>query len=82
MSLKELAHKVEITYEHARRIVRGLSIPSRHVLKAICSDLELDFDEINRTAERDRLLRMYGDAPSNSPARGPACIQLNECGTC
>ncbi len=44
MDIGALSKEVDTTYEHTRKIVRGLANPSKLLLRAICRTLDLDFD--------------------------------------
>lgn len=46
MSLKTLGERVEITATHLCNIECGDSPPGERLLKAICKELKLDFDEL------------------------------------
>ncbi|HUJ21276.1 MAG TPA: hypothetical protein VLX58_07125, partial [Bryobacteraceae bacterium] len=50
-------------YEHARRIVKGIGVPSKPILKALCAYLGLDYKEAERIATADRIQKKYGGIP-------------------
>jgi transcriptional regulator with XRE-family HTH domain len=62
VSIKDLAIGLDISYEHARRIVRGEGIPSKHILRAICKALDIDFTVAERLAVDSRVRKAYGDS--------------------
>lgn len=65
MSILDFAKLMDITYEHARRIYRGSSIPSKSLLKLISIQLELDLRELERMATADKMaVTMERDYPS------------------
>jgi transcriptional regulator with XRE-family HTH domain len=60
ISLNDLAKKVDITYEHVRRVVRGNGAPSKFVLKLICEELKLPLREAEKLAMVDKIWGKYG----------------------
>jgi hypothetical protein len=48
VSIRSLAIMLGVTYEQARRIVRGEAVPSKPSLKLISLELELDFNQLDR----------------------------------
>ncbi len=60
MSMNDLAKKVDITYEHIRRVVRGAGAPSKYVLQLICTELGLPLREAERLAMVDKIWGKYG----------------------
>jgi len=60
MSIRELAGLVGVTYEHARRLSRGLSVPSRYMCRVICEALDLNFAEVYPGVVKDSVERRYG----------------------
>lgn len=60
VSLNDLATRINITYEHVRRVVRGVGAPSKYVLKLICEELKLPLREAEKLAMTDKLGTKYG----------------------
>ncbi len=60
MSMKDLAEKCEATYEHLRKIVKGLSYPSPLMVKKIAEALKLDKVELGALAAQDRIKYKHG----------------------
>lgn len=63
VSIRDLAKKIEVTYEHMRRIVRGAGEPSKYVLKLICDELKLPYKELLDVAKATEMQEKYGDLP-------------------
>lgn len=59
-TLPEFAQSIGITYEHARKLVKGMAFPSRLLLKEICHVLDLNFEELDRVLVEDKLRHKYG----------------------
>lgn len=67
MSIKDLAEKLEITYEHARRIVRGEGLPSKSLSRILAKALSISENELLMlvTAEKVRLKFGPGALPTS-----------------
>lgn len=59
-TLPDFARSIGTTYEHARKLVKGMAFPSRLLLKEICRVLHLKFDEMDRLLVEDKLRYKYG----------------------
>ena len=59
-TLHDFARSIGTTYEHARKLVKGMAFPSRLLLKEICRVLTLNFDEMDRLLVEDKLRFKYG----------------------
>jgi transcriptional regulator with XRE-family HTH domain len=65
LGIKELAEAIGITYEHARRLVRGLSIPSPAILIVLADVFGVDRGVLQGLAKTTKFERQYGrTAPS------------------
>lgn len=71
LSIRGLAEKLSMTYEHARRIVRGEGIPSDVVLRAICNELGLNFKEAQQLSVASKIRVKYGDIPFKLAGKNP-----------
>jgi transcriptional regulator with XRE-family HTH domain len=78
ISIKDLAYKVETTYEHIRRLVRGESVPSKHLLKPIAAVLGLEYRELSKVANADRIHKVYGDVPLELAGKDPSMYPLEQ----
>lgn len=65
LSIKDLAEKVDATYEHIRKMLKGLSFPSTLMMKALARELHVAYDVLAEAATNDRLERRYGVAILN-----------------
>jgi transcriptional regulator with XRE-family HTH domain len=63
VSIRDLAGRLEVTYEHARRITKGESVPSKYVLKLLCEYLDMDFAAAEKLRNMDRIQAKFGDLP-------------------
>lgn len=59
-----LSDKADSTYEHVRKIVRGFTFPSKFFLRILCDILDLDFMEMDRLLQIDKLVHRYGFIPA------------------
>lgn len=61
MDINTLAVTADITYEHARGIVRGIRVPSKRVLKDIAAALDIPYDTVDGIATAARIRHRFGD---------------------
>ncbi len=76
VSIRDLALATGVTYEHIRRVVRGLNNPATPLLKLICGFLQLPFDDLKQYAAADELERKYGDVPAILAGKVPDMVML------
>lgn len=72
LTIKDLALSLNITYEHARRLTRGLAPPSRFILKDLCALLDLNYQEMLRLSTADNIRRKYGTIPLELAGKDPS----------
>lgn len=63
ISLTDLARRVNSTYEHIRRLVRGLSYPSPPLLHSIARELGDSSEKLQQIMELDKIYDKYGRIP-------------------
>lgn len=64
MSINDLAMKLDITYEHARRIVSGSNAPGPYLLPLVCKVLSIDLGDARRiisSIKQNRIKKKYGE---------------------
>jgi transcriptional regulator with XRE-family HTH domain len=67
MSIRTLATESKASYEHARKIAKGETLPSRPLLELIAQTLQIPFEELEKLAQQDRLWKEYGiTSPSSN----------------
>src|SRR5215471_16323240 len=71
ITIKDLAARSGLTYEHIRKLVKGEAYPSRLALREVCRALALDFEEMDKLGVADRLERKYGGIPHALAGRHP-----------
>jgi transcriptional regulator with XRE-family HTH domain len=71
ISLRDLAAKLDYTYEQMRKLWLGRSAPSKLLLKELCKILDLNFAEADKAATADRMERKYGKAAFGVLGRDP-----------
>ncbi|HWR50959.1 MAG TPA: helix-turn-helix transcriptional regulator, partial [Bryobacteraceae bacterium] len=72
--LRSLSLRLDITYEHLRRITRGEGVPSNFVLAQISDTLNLDFKRLHELAFADRVRRRYGIDRANQQTGVPLTV--------
>jgi transcriptional regulator with XRE-family HTH domain len=76
MSIKDLAIKIDTTYEHVRRLVNGQALPSKFTLKEICNVLGLSYKEAERAATSDRITKKFGTIPLELSGKKPGLAPI------
>lgn len=72
LNLRDLAMRVEASYEHMRKLVKGMTPPSKPLLKLICKEIKLDYQEMLQIVEEDRIQKKYGDAVYKMVGKDPS----------
>jgi len=60
MQIIDLSDALQVTYEAARKMVRGRGVPSRFVILEIANFFGTDSADLEAVARADRLRRKYG----------------------
>lgn len=60
MSVRDLAEKIEASYQHLNTIRNGERQPSERMLEDICKALNLDYDKMLALVVRDKMENQYG----------------------
>ena len=74
--IKDLSRRLEFSYEHVRRIVRGECIPSKPALRMLCQELGIDFAKADRLATADRMNKKFGEVPAEISQKKPSMEPL------
>lgn len=72
LSLNDFAKATELTYEHVRRITKGLGAPSKYSLRIICDVLKLSVKECEKLMMVDKVWGKYGSLLSEYLGKNPA----------
>jgi transcriptional regulator with XRE-family HTH domain len=62
LTFRELGRRIGVSYEHIRRIAHGEVTFGRSVNDAICKELGLSTDHMWALAQREKLLKRFGEA--------------------
>lgn len=69
----------KISYEHARKLVRGEAVPSRAVSDNLARLLSLNAEHLWQMAQQDRLERKYGRTlVANAQEKDPRLAEFEE----
>lgn len=61
VGLRELAALTDGTYEHMRKLIKGLAYPSKYLLKELCRVLGTDESQMDELITQDKLEHKFGD---------------------
>jgi transcriptional regulator with XRE-family HTH domain len=78
MEIRDLADKVGSTYEYIRRIVRGMSLPSKYMLRSLCSALAIPIAEAEQLVAADRIRKENGQAALALTGLNPEIEPINK----
>jgi ribosome-binding protein aMBF1 (putative translation factor) len=78
ISLRELAAKLDYTYEQMRKLWTGQSAPSPLLLKELARVLDMDLKEAERASTADRMERKYGKAAYGVLGRDPRLADIED----
>jgi predicted transcriptional regulator len=76
LTLLEVSDKTGVSYEHVRKLSRGLACPSRLMLKALCDALQLDHHEMTKLVTVDRIHSQFGHIPEEIVGKNPALAKI------
>lgn len=68
---KNLAAATGISYEHIRKLVKGVAYPSRYAMKEICELLSLDVNKMQQLLVSDRIENKFGGIPHQILGKHP-----------
>ncbi len=81
-SIRTLADRLNVSYEHVRRILAGEPVVSEDLNKKLSDTLGLDAEEMFRVAIREKMRRRFPDADLGTPETGSRIDKLwQELGT-
>jgi hypothetical protein len=75
-SIGWLAEATGITYEHARKLVRGDTFPSKLLLPQIVKVLGLDKQKMQNMVISDRLRKEFGGIPDALAGKTPRMVKI------
>lgn len=78
VSLRDIAAKLDMSYEQMRKLWLGHSAPSKLLLKALCGLLDMDFATAEKAATADRMERKYGKAAFGVLGRDPRLAEIED----
>lgn len=76
LSLRDIAAKLDYSYEQIRKFYIGTSFPSKLALKELCKMLDINEREAEKAVAGDRMERKYGASAYNVLGRDPRTAQL------
>lgn len=76
MSMRDLAIRLEVTYEYVRRVCNGEVVPAKPMLKLICTELKLNFKDVERLWVTDKITKEYGQIPLELAGKKPGMATI------
>jgi len=74
--IADLARQIDCSYEYGRQLVRGYTFPGKHVLKNICTVLDLDQEEMRKLVVGDKISKKYGGIPAELTGKDPRFLEI------
>ncbi len=71
LTVKHLAERSGLTYEHIRKLVKGAAFPSTLALRELSRILALDSQEMESLVVADRIEKKYGGIPHALTGKHP-----------
>jgi transcriptional regulator with XRE-family HTH domain len=78
VSVAELSKRVDVSYEMARKTAGGTQLPSKRLLKDICSVLGLDFRSVDDMRKSEQIRRKHGTLPAALSNKNPELQPIEE----
>lgn len=78
MSLRDLAVKMDYTYEQMRKVWINTTSPSKALLREMCRLLGMDIKKAEQAVAADRMERKYGQAGFSVMGRDPRLLDIEE----
>lgn len=76
LSIRDVAEKAGSTYEYTRKLVRGLSLPSKYMINTLATVLGWDAAEMHRLMTSDRIRKEHGDIPLELAGKNPEILPI------
>jgi hypothetical protein len=67
IDIHELSQRLNVSYEHCRKFVRGDILPNTNMFLRICKALHLDTREMKPLLIRDKIVMKFGTIPGQDP---------------
>lgn len=71
LSLNDLAKEFGLTYEYMRRVVRGINVPSKTVLKLLSNRFKWNYKDVEALLVQDRFRLRNGEAGAIAQSFNP-----------
>jgi transcriptional regulator with XRE-family HTH domain len=60
VEVKDLAKDIESTYEHIRKLIKGMAYPSQYMLERLAKRLKFDLKDASVLVDQDKMQRKFG----------------------
>lgn len=78
VTLTDLAERLDASYEHCRKLAKGIAYPSKYLTKLICKELGLDLAEAEELIVADKFEHQFGDAGFRFMGRNPELADIEK----
>lgn len=78
LSLDDVAAKLDMAYEHMRKVWIGRSAPSKLLLKELCKMLNINYSEAQKAVTADKLERKYGKSVYTAIGSNPRFSDIED----
>ncbi len=78
MSLRDLAVQTDSTYEHMRKMTKGMAFATDVRLRQICKVLGLNFSEMQKLMTQDKMEKRFGKNAYAMSSRDPRSAQFDQ----
>ena len=76
LSTRELARRVDLTYEQVRKVRLGHCLPSSSALERLCAALRVSKRDMSQRVAKDRMIFKFGDAAWECWGVNPKAVPL------
>lgn len=76
LSIRDFAIQLDMTYEFARKIIRGESLPSKPMLKQVAAEFEIEVTPLLKDLVADQITKRYGTVPLELAQKKPGMAAI------
>jgi transcriptional regulator with XRE-family HTH domain len=77
LSIRDVAEATDATYEHIRKMLKGIAFPSKLMLKALAKILGVSYDVFDEALTHDRMEHKYGKMAHKVMGQSPETARFS-----